>query len=437
LDRKEPPRVLLASTLWWPLSARLATRFIHYGCDVSAICPRGHVLRHVTGIRRLYDYRSLDSRASLEVAIEATNPEIVIPCDDRVVWQLHELYRRRPYLRSLIESSLGSASQYDIVERRERLLEVAQALGIRVPETRRVGSEADVRAWFERGPTRSVIKVDGTCGGTGVQIVDSEAGAIQALGRLGRFGGLGVTVKRLLVNRDPLAIWTWQRQAQEPITIQRFIEGRPANAMVACWRGEALGSVTVEVLSSEGATGASVVVRVVENQEISHAICALTRRLELTGFCGLDFVIDGATGSANFIEMNPRCTQLGHLVLPARGDLVGALCTKLLGRVHSEPPAPIANEVVAFFPQSLLADPQSRFVGSALLDVPWEHPDLVRELLLPPWPDRHWVARLYHHFRPPRSTPTVDFADARRMDVAETSGARSSRRCVGSGSRGR
>jgi len=399
----------MAATLWWPSSARLAARFVHYGCDVSAVCPRGHVLRHVSGIGHAYRYRSLDSLTALEAAIDAAKPDFVIPCDDRVVWQLHELHGRRPHLRPLIENSLGPATEYGIVVRRERVLKTAQSLAIRIPETQHVDSEQDVRAWFAGGAARSVLKLDGTWGGIGVHIVDSERDAIVALRKLARRTSLGTTVKRLLVNRDPLSAWTWWRREESTMTIQKFIPGRPANSMLACWRGETLASVTVEVLSAQGATGAGIVVRVVENHEISRAVRLLAERLQLTGFYGFDFVIEAATKSAHFIEMNPRCTQLGHLSLPNQGDLAGVLYAQLARRGNPKPQSPIENDVVAFFPQAVLANPHSQFARRAHLDIPWDDPALVRELLLPPWPDRKWMGRVYHYFRPPRVVATVDF----------------------------
>ena len=407
MERKAP-HILLASTLWWPLSARLAMRFLGYGCEVSAICPRGHVLRHVPGIGRVYDYRPIDSLSSLASALERAKPDLVIPCDDRVVWQLHELHARRPQLRPLIESSLGRASEYDIVARRDRLLETAQSLGVRIPETRKVLSKEDVRDWFSRGPVRSVLKIDGTWGGNGVEIVDTEKQAVEAYARLSRRTPLAAAVKRWFINGDPLAFWGWRKQQIAPITIQRFVPGRPANAMVACWRGEAVASVIVEVLSSQGSTGAGFVVRVVRNQEITRVASLLAERLGLTGYYGLDFILDPESGGAHLIEMNPRCTQLGHLAVSEKGDLAGALYTKL-ANAPVEPPPPLGSDVVAFFPQAVQAEPQSRYAGQAYLDVPQEHAALVRELLLPLPPYRQLLARLYHSFRPPRNPPTVDF----------------------------
>ena len=42
-------------------------------------------------------------------------------------------------------------------------------------------------------------------------------------------------------------------------------------------------------------------------------------------------------------------------------------------------------------------------------DAPERYPALTRELMRPLWPDRQWIARLYHYFRPHRVVPTVDF----------------------------
>jgi len=422
LDSVEQPAILLAATLWWPLSARLAARLVSYGARVSAICPRGHVLHHLPGLQRLYNYSPWATHASLAAAIDAARPDFVIPCDDRAVWQLHDLHRARPDLRRLIEASLGRASEFGIVATRLRLLETAGELGVRVPQTRRVHGTADLRDWFAAGARPSVIKADGTWGGSGVYMVDNEPQALAAYARARRRRTLGEVVKRLVVNGDPLATWTLRRQSEADVSVQEQIVGRPANAMVAAWRGEALATVVVEVLSSQGRTGAGIVVRVVENREISRAARLLAERLGMSGFFGLDFVISAETGAAYLIEMNPRCTQLGHLPLLSRGDLAGILYAKMAGSSPIAAPTPIDNDVIAFFPQSILADPPSRFASGAHVDVPWQNPSLVNELLLPSFPDRRWIARLYHRYRPPRPTPTVDFDVSPQPVAAERVG---------------
>jgi hypothetical protein len=82
-----------------------------------------------------------------------------------VVWQLLELDRLRPDMRELLEASLGTATEFEIVSRRELLLQIAQTLGFSIPTTKVVTSEEEIHRWFAPGKTAAVVKMDGTCGG--------------------------------------------------------------------------------------------------------------------------------------------------------------------------------------------------------------------------------------------------------------------------------
>ncbi len=263
--------------MWWPLSARLAMAFIRHGCSVSAVCPEGHPIRFVEGIESVYNFRGINSLGSLRAAILATQPDIVIPADDGVVWQLHEIYTDHVELRPLIEYSLGPAEMYAALRSRAEVSQVATQLGIRTPAMRTLVSEDDLESW---DAMPAVLKVDGTCGGNGVEIVRLKAEAQAAYQRLSKPPGTGFAWKRLLVNRDPLALWWWRKKEKPCVTVQQFIPGRPANTMFACWDGEVLGIVTVEVLSAQGATGAANVVRLVRNAQIETAAQLLAKEFK-------------------------------------------------------------------------------------------------------------------------------------------------------------
>ena len=101
---KPRPIVLVVAAKWWPLSARLASALRGHGCEVSALCPAGHPLTHVSGIRHIYYYGGIYSLSSLRRAVIDCQPEIVIPCDDGVVAQLHALHESDPSLRALVEA---------------------------------------------------------------------------------------------------------------------------------------------------------------------------------------------------------------------------------------------------------------------------------------------------------------------------------------------
>ena len=407
------PTFLLAATTWWALSARLARALLQHGCNVEALCPPGHPLRQIKGVSRCHLYSRINSSETLQKTITATRPELVIPCDDGVVWQLHQLYERQPELRALIARSLGGPTHFEVVGSRERLQEVAQELNIRVPTTGRAKSIDDLRSWFDRIGNAVVLKQDGTCGGSGVRVVHSITEASTELTRMLRPESWAVVCKRMVVDRDPLALWA-KKQQNPVVTLQEFIPGRPANLMMACWNGQVLGAVTVEVLRSQGATGAAMLVRLINHYEIAQAACKLAKRLELSGFHGLDFVLEPRSGAAYLIEMNPRCTQLGHLEISGEGNLAGLLCRKL--GVHSpnttqkaKPVELTVGETIAFFPKAFTGNPPNEFQGEGYQDFPSEDPALVQELLKQEWPDRQWQARLYHWIRPRTLQAPADF----------------------------
>jgi hypothetical protein len=403
------PTLLLAAAKWWPLAARLAVALRDHGCDVAALCPARHPLGHVSGLRALYRYRGLDSIGSLADAIRDYRPDVVIPCDDGVVAQLHALHEQHPSLRPVIESSLGPARWYPVVRSRQRLLSLAAQLGIRVPDTQPIESESDLAAWHEQHGPRAVVKLDGDNGGNGVSICGSLEDATAALHRFqGRPGAL-TAMKRLIVDHDPLALWQRRSPLASGVSVQKFIDGRPANCMFACYQGALLGLISVVVVASEGPTGAATVVRVVQDESMRKAAQHIAAALNLTGFYGLDFIIEAAGGEPYLIEMNPRCTQLGHLELPLAGSLAGAFAAVLRGAAQPPPKQPLPCERVALYPQAQAAGAACRpLIESSHHDVPAGEPELVRELERGPWPMRHWPARLYHAFnRVEKATPML------------------------------
>ncbi len=390
---------------------------IAHGCEVAALCPRGHVLGKVSGMSAVHVYHSRNSVAALERALAAIAADIVVPCDDRAVWQLHDLHEHRPALRGLIEASLGRPAAFPILRSRSRLMAAAHDCGVRVPDTQAVESAADIRAWFRANPGAAVVKVDGTWGGSGVQIVHSEEQALHALARFSTPERPGASWKRWLINHDPLAFWEGESPASRHVSIQRFVSGRPANCMLAAWQGRLLGMVSVEVLCTQGKTGASTIVRLIRNAEMVRDAERLTETLGLSGFHGLDYILEDGTGTPFLIELNARCTQLGHLVLPQQGDLAGMLCTQLGARARAAQPTglPIDRDVIAFFPQALAWNPDSPYMQQSHHDIPWAQPELVRELLRDPWAERQWLARIYHWLRGKERSPVPNVVNFLRL----------------------
>ena len=150
---------------------------------------------------------------------------------------------------------------------------------------------------------------------------------------------------------------------------------------MACLDGEMLGAVQAEVMQSDGPTGPSTVLRVVEHPEMLAAARAMVKRLRMSGLVGLDFILENGTGRAHLIEVNPRATPTAHLVSAEGIDLLASL-RSVLG--YAGPPprtATYRDGCVALFPGEMERDPTGAMLDDAYHDVPWQAPDLVEHAL--------------------------------------------------------
>jgi ATP-grasp domain len=405
------PSVLIAAAKWWPASARLSMALHRHGCRISVICPVGHPLTQLTCVHQIFQYRALASLNSLRRALRECRPDVVIPCDDGVVAQLHELYNLDASLKGVIERSLGSPQSYPVVNSRFQLLDSAMKMGIKVPTTRRVTNSEDLVKWHHEFSSGAVLKIDGESGGNGVRISHSLSDSLSAWKSLRTPYSLATAWKRMTVDRDPLSLWSRRHHDEREVTVQELIVGRPANCMVACWGGKLLAVMSVIVVAAEGNTGAATIVRVIHNECIESAAQQLVSRLNLSGFYGMDFIMESVSDIPYLIEMNPRCTQLGHIEMSdLKTSLAGAFCAVLGASAAALLHAVIPSSSIALFPQAIAAgDACRRYIDSSYHDVPVDEPRLKEELLLVPWPRRRWIARIYHSFKPLKHTEAVFF----------------------------
>ena len=348
----------------------------------------------------------MDPVGALKDAIEAVDPEVILPCDDRAVGHLHQLHARaiqagKSFARiaELIERSLGAPSSYPIVDSRIRLIDCAREEGIATPATRLVTSSQELRDGLADLPFPWVLKADGSWGGHGVRIAPNRIQAAQAFEHLARPLTTPRLIKRLVVDRDPYWLQSWWRSVKPAVVVQSHISGRPANCAVFCWKGELLAGLAVEVIAAQGVTGSATVVKIVDSPGMISAAERLAKRLQLSGIFGLDFMIEDGTNDLYLIEMNPRSTPLAHLQLGPGHDLIAALSAELLGPPVRQSLSVTGNPMIAYFPQAWRWDPKSDFLNSSFCDVPWEEPELVQDLLKMPWPDRGVLARISNYFR--------------------------------------
>jgi hypothetical protein len=367
------------------MPAYLAAEFASLGAQVGAICPAASPISMVKNVSNVFRYSALTPTRSVAAALRAMRPDIVIPCDDRTLKHLHEIHASLPAgdaLRQSIERSLGDPARYAAARSRGETLDLAAQEGIPEPATRVLHTEADVRAWCAERALPAVLKMEGSWGGNGVAAVDSPESAVAAFRRMTRPMTTARVLQYLLSYRDPFPLHGWLHRERSTVVGQDLILGRDANIMVACWQGEVLATVGAVVVETTQEFGPATIVQPISHPGMEAAAARLVRRLGMSGFCGLDFVLETGTDKAYLIELNPRATQLGHLPLTRSGTLASVL----LARLRGEPLPAVARvqmtqETVAFFPQAWMSGATSSCLRLAYQDIPWDEPELMTHLL--------------------------------------------------------
>jgi ATP-grasp domain len=384
----QPTILLIATTSRSFAAAHLAIALVEAGFTVHAVCPGRHPLHKITTLRQAHNYHGLTPLESLAGVMQASKPDLVLPCDDTATLHLHDLYsqalrRGQPGSAtcSLIERSLGLPTNFSVLYQRTESMEVARAEGVHVPKTRVVANSGDLKDCIAGLGFPMVLKSNRTSGGDGVCIVSDFENSKRALKRLQKPPFFARAVKRALIDGDMTLLRPSLFRQRHVVNAQEFVPGREATSAVACWKGTVVASLHFEVLQRQHAQGPSTVLRLIENADMVGATEKIARRLELSGFHGFDFVLHSQTGQAYLLEINPRATQVGHLTLGPGRDLPGALYAAITAQPARLAPRLTENDTIALFPQEWTRNPASHFLRSAYQDVPWEQPEFVRTCL--------------------------------------------------------
>jgi biotin carboxylase len=296
----------------------------------------------------------------------------------------------QPHLQpilGIIEQSLGPQAALNRLTSRTDVLAAAAASGVAVPPNARIASSAERRpadfrawfsAWFSANGLPAYLKADGTSGGIGIRQVHTCEEAVAALRALDAPPRALRAIKRLAIDRDSTLLGPLIRRERPAISVQRAIAGTEANSAIFCWQGKVLAGIAMQVLATRYQHGPSTVVRRIRNAAMDHAAAALASRLQLSGFYGLDFILDEQIGTAWLIEMNSRATQIAHLALGPGHDLPAAAFAAVTGTPVHPRAVVTTKETIALFPQEWQRDPASSLIATAYHDVPWDVPMLVR-----------------------------------------------------------
>jgi ATP-grasp domain len=366
------PKVLVATALVWPNAVRLCRAFRDVGFEVGTLAVPRHPVHCSKAPNRTFDYHPKVPLESLREAIAKQSPDIIIPCDDRILGHLCALRAIGDGDTStLIETSLGRGGASGVIAKRATLGEISRLPKVDVPRTDSIASVSELRDWVRQFGLPAVLKLDGSWGGNDVVVVRRESEIRRAFCEMKLRQSVLRGVKRYVTKRDVEAL----RRPRSAISVQSFVPGRPANVLVACWRGKVLAQIAVEAVELASPFGMATVVRVVDGDAMVSAAGSICRHYMLSGLHGFDFMIEEATGAVKLIEINPRATQIGHLNLGRGRDLAAALFEALTGRSAARRP-PIPSGDISLFPGEWRRDSQSSYLTSTFHDVPHDDVDL-------------------------------------------------------------
>lgn len=370
-------------------------QLVRHGCVVEAACRPRDILACSASIDKFHRLPMFGVADRLFRAIETCLPSLIVPCDDPARYALTELHRscsrgRRgnsAVVASIIERSLGNPTYFRPAEEKSTLIQLLGRDGIRVPATTMVPNTSALENASKTLGFPMLLKADRTWGGTGVVQCDSFDAARQAFARLSRPVSLRDGLRHAVYRNDLGMLVKFALPEKPTLAAQAFIEGRAANRAVICQNGRVLAGVTVLVHESNPPNlGPACIVELIEDREIEQMVEAIARRLELSGVCGFDFVIEQATGKPFFLELNARATPTCFYGRTARTSICSAIECHW-GDGQQSGPSDVSAErdpagPIAVFPSNWILNPARPSGTIQDGGVPWSDPAVMAWIAL-------------------------------------------------------
>jgi hypothetical protein len=401
------PRILLVALADWFGPTRLPRALRRAGFEVGMLAdPEGLLAqsRHI-------DYRFALSVQHVRLgvlrpvlrALAEFKPRLVVPCDEGAAHLLQNLSlafdgvrgpggQLRTYLpprvRETLLRSLGEPRSFPARTSRVLARKLAAELGLAAPASVAVPYLQVAEAFARDHGWPVVLTCDGQTGGAHVRKCANEAELHAAYASLthpqpgpNRLGhAFRYALWSVLTGFHLAGDLTRPLRQGPQLGIEVAVPGRAASCTVVAYEGRVLSAISAvaETVHPPG-NGNTTVVRLVEDSHMVQAARALVGRLGFTGFAGLDFLRDEASGKLWFLRFTPRPTSLSHLGQLAGGDL----CAALYASVTNSFPVPqraTRETTVALFPQDWMRDPSAADRGAEYLDLPVDDDRLFRTL---------------------------------------------------------
>ena len=367
------PKILIANAMAWPTASRLAKAFHDVGCEVATLTPAEHPVRAAPYVSQRFSYDKRDPHPSVLAAIAGAEPDLIVPCDDRMVERLQWVWKHGPAAaRAGVERSFGPVAACGEASSRLTLADLSRLPDVRTPPITPIDGYLDLLRAARNLGLPLILKLDGAWGGLHVVKVDRLAHLLPTLLRMRIKYSWPMRLKRAWMRGEIEAL----HDRPDRIVAQGFVSGRSANVALACWRGEIGAVVAIEAIETSARFGVSTVVRVLDDAAMLAVVRPIVERLQLSGLHGFDFILDD-DGGAHLIEINNRATQTAHLPLGTGRDLAEALRAAIVGDKAREIRPPIHARDIALFPQEWTRDRTSPWLTRAHHDLPADDPAFV------------------------------------------------------------
>ena len=372
------PALVVTCESTWLAPIRMPGALARAGFAVTLVAPPGALAarsRYVAQSRPLPERANAQTwLLTLAAAIEATAPAIVLPGDETSLRLMQTFVAAQPPIlprdatRAIVElfvHSLGAPAFYDAATDKARLAPLMERAGVPMPEHRIVRSADEAaRALFDLGGDVVVKPSNGT-GSRDVRFCTTPDEAADAF-------------LRAVDGNHGLA--AFDRDAS--VLVQRRVRGRMLGRSAVAFRGAELAGFARERLQSIRPLGGSSVVRYVHAPQPALCSRRAAAALGITGFFSIEFCVEEGSGIAYLIDLTRRMAPPTHTGAMVGVDLCAALARALSG--EAGPPLDLAEGsayMMTLFPQEFWRDPQSPALRAHPMDVPWDDPDLLRELL--------------------------------------------------------
>jgi len=368
------PVLLVSTATRWIGTARIPAALAHAGFTVALLTPRNSLAersRYVSTVGYLPDGATAAQwvAAFAEIAA-ATQPRIVLPCDDMAFRLLASLRRSPPRgmsatvaarLSSLIEYSLGDSSHYELSVDKTRLPMAARALRVAVPTFAIVEDPAEADAFALAHGYPIVVKRAHGFGGAGVAMCANAADIADAF--------------HAFLKPQPLDLG----EAPARLLVQEHVPGRVYYYLSTAWQGRLVaGYASEKVVAHPHPTGPPTVTRHFRSPQLRAVAESLAAGFGISGHFFVEFIVPEGTDRPLVLEINRRITPGSHRGSLRNVDHWAALLAAMNGT--KSPTRSDFDEgeetLVVWFPEEWLRDPESHYLREHVVDVPWDEPEL-------------------------------------------------------------